>query len=351
MFQRLPHMSERLRSTGMDPLGDLLDGVRARTAAFCQAVLDPPWGLRIDDRAPLALATPLRGHAWVILDDGEKVLVEAGGVAIVQGPESYTVADKPTTQPQISVRPGNRLIDLDGVDITAETLQRTNTSRLWRRAGVPGPDGSTVLASGTYQVANFVSGRLLAALPRIVHVPREQIHSPIMELLAAEVDRDEPGQQVVLDRLLDLALIATLRAWFARPAADPPGWYRAHGDPLIGPALRLVHDDPAGPWTVAGLAAATGASRAAFARRFTDLVGRPPMTYLTQWRLDLAAEALRNSDATVGAIARQVGYANAFALTVAFKRVHGASPTDFRRTHRPGSSPQPVFPAWEANAG
>jgi hypothetical protein len=114
MFQGLPHMSERLRSTAMDPLGDLLDGVRVRTAAFCQAVLDPPWGLRIDDRAPLALATPLRGHAWVILDDGEKVLVEAGGVAIVQGPESYTVADKPTTPPQISVRPGNRLIDLDG---------------------------------------------------------------------------------------------------------------------------------------------------------------------------------------------------------------------------------------------
>ncbi|PWK48138.1 AraC-like DNA-binding protein [Actinoplanes xinjiangensis] len=328
MFQNLESMSERLRSTVMDPLGDLLDGVRARSAAFCQAVLDPPWGLRIDDRAPLALASPLHGHAWVVPDDGPPVLVETGGVAIVQGPSPYTVADTPGTRPSVRVLPGNRLLDLDGTDITAETLQRTNSSRLWRRSGTAG--GSTLLASGTYQVSNFVSGRLLAVLPRIVHVPREQIHSPILDLLTAEVARDEPGQQVVLDRLLDLTLIATLRAWFARPAADPPGWYRAHGDPLVGPALRLLHDDPARPWTVAGLATATGASRAAFARRFTDLVGQPPMTYLTHWRLDLAAESLRTSDATVGAIARQVGYANAFALTVAFKRVHGASPTEFR---------------------
>ncbi|MFC7533913.1 AraC family transcriptional regulator [Actinoplanes sp. GCM10030250] len=312
----------------MDPLGDLLDGVRAHTAAFCQAVLDPPWGLRIEDEAPLALAIPLRGHAWVIFDEGEPVLIRTGDVAIVQGPEPYTVADSPETRPSIFVRPGNRLISLDGIDVTTDAKRQTVMSRL----GSAG--GSTVLASGTYQVSSFVSGRLLASLPRIVHVPREQVRSPIMDLLATEVDRDEPGQQVVLDRLLDLALIATLRAWFARPAADPPGWYRAHGDPLVGPALRVIHDDPARQWTVAGLAAATGSSRAAFARRFTDLVGQPPMTYVTHWRLDLAAEALRNSDATVSSIARQVGYANAFALTVAFKRVRGTAPQQFRQSRQ-----------------
>ena len=130
----------------------------------------------------------------------------------------------------------------------------------------------------------------------------------------------------------DLALIATLRAWFARPEADAPGWYLAHGDPLVGHALRMIHDDPAWPWTVASLAAIAGASRAAFARRFTALVGQPPMTYVAHWRLDRAADLLRDTDATVEAIARQVGYANAFALTVAFKRVRGNTP----RQHRNG---------------
>ncbi|MEV6304406.1 AraC family transcriptional regulator [Actinoplanes sp. NPDC051861] len=307
----------------MDPLGDLLDGVRAHTAAFCQAILDPPWGLRIDDGAPLALAIPFSGHAWMVPDSGEPVLFQPGDVAIIQGPEPYTVADSPGTRPSVWVRPGNRLFDLDGVDITT-SAKETAVSRLGRA------EGSTVLASGTYQVSSFVSARLLASLPRLVHVPREQVRSPIVDLLATEVNRDEPGQQVVLDRLLDLALIATLRAWFARAEADPPGWYRAHGDPLVGPALKIIHDDPARQWTVAGLAAATGASRAAFARRFNDLVGQPPMTYVTHWRLDLAAEALRNTDATLASIARQVGYANAFALTVAFKRVRGATPQQYR---------------------
>ncbi|HWS34593.1 MAG TPA: AraC family transcriptional regulator [Actinoplanes sp.] len=367
----------------MDPLGNLLDGVRAHTAAFCRAVLDPPWGLRIEDGALLAFASPIRGHAWVVFDDGEAVLIEPGGVAIVRGPQPYTVADNPDTAWDIRVLPGNRLYTRDGTEVQAADLQEGGgrgarsagsdrggaagagvgdprpvgggdvaavesrpgggdvaavesrpeggdvtavESRSGGGSGVlPGP-GTTTLASGTYQVAGHVNARLLALLPRVVHVPRERISSSLLDLFVSEIDRDEPGQQVVLDRLLDLALIAALRVWLS----EQEGWYRAYGDPLVGPALRLVHDDPARPWTVEGLAVAAGASRAAFARRFTELVGQPPMTYLTHWRLDLAASALRTSDATVHAIARQVGYANAFALTVAFKRVRGTTPSEHR---------------------
>ncbi|MFC7550439.1 AraC family transcriptional regulator [Plantactinospora sp. GCM10030261] len=314
----------------MDPLGDLLDGVRARTAAFCRAVLEPPWALRIADEAPLALATALRGHAWIVPDGGTPTLLNPGDVAIVQGPDPYTVADHPGTSATLTVRPGNQLITNDGTDVTAEARLTSDTSTLGPRHDNGRPDSSTVLASGTYQVSGDVSGRLLAALPTIVRVPREDVRSPITALLAEEIAKDEPGQQVVLDRLLDLALIAALRAWFARPGANPPGWYRAHGDPLVGPALRLIHEDPARSWTVAALAAATGTSRAAFARRFTTLVGQPPMAYLTRWRIDLAADALRATDATVATVARQVGYANAFALTVAFKRVRGVTPRQHR---------------------
>jgi AraC-like DNA-binding protein len=341
MFARLVYLSDRLRWVGMDPLGDLLDGVRARTAAFCQAVLEPPWALRIADQAPLALVIPLQGHAWIVPDHDEPTLCRTGDVAIVQGPTPYTVADNPDTRPTLVVHPDNRLTTTDGLDITEEVRLSTNTSTLGPRAGNARPDSATVLASGTYQVSSFVSSRLLASLPHLVRVPREDVRSSIMDVLSAEVSRDEPGQQVVLDRLLDLALIATLRAWFARPTTDPPGWYRAHGDPLIGRTLRLIHDNPARPWTVATLAATTGASRAAFARRFTALVGQPPMTYLTHWRLDLAAEALRNTDATISTIARQVGYANAFALTVAFKRVRGTTPRQHRGDH-PTKTPTPA---------
>jgi AraC-like DNA-binding protein len=138
----------------------------------------------------------------------------------------------------------------------------------------------------------------------------------------------------VLDRLLDLLLIAVLRAWFSRPDAEAPAWYQAYGDPVVGRALRVLHHNPAHPWTVATLAAEVGVSRAALARRFTELVGEPPMTFLTGWRLALAADLLRGPDATVGAVARQVGYGTPFALSTAFKRVRGVSP----QQHRVGAS-------------
>lgn len=101
----------------------------------------------------------------------------------------------------------------------------------------------------------------------------------------------------------------------------------------MGPALTAIHSDPARPWTVEKLAAVGGASRAAFARRFAEVVGQPPMTYLTEWRLDVAADLLRDGDATVASVARQVGYANPFALSVAFKRVRGVTPRQHRRGH------------------
>ncbi len=158
-------------------------------------------------------------------------------------------------------------------------------------------DGETVMLTGSYQLEGEVSGRLLRALPPLLVLRGEDWDSPLIGLLADEIVKDEPGQEAVLDRLLDLLLIAVLRAWFARPEAEAPGWYRAHGDPIVGPALRALHHDPAHPWTVAELADRSGVSRAALARRFNDLVGEPPMSFLTGWRIALAADLLQEPGA------------------------------------------------------
>ena len=139
-----------------------------------------------------------------------------------------------------------------------------------------------------------------------------------------------PGQEAVLDRLLDLLLVTCLRTIFE--GDDAPAWYAAYDDPVVGTAVGLIHHHPEHPWTVASLAAACGASRAAFARRFTELVGEPPLSFLTGWRLALAADLLVGSDATLSSVAAQVGYGNAFALSAAFKRRHGQSPTEYRRS-------------------
>jgi transcriptional regulator GlxA family with amidase domain len=118
----------------------------------------------------------------------------------------------------------------------------------------------------------------------------------LIDLLAEEAGRDGSGQEAFLDRLLDVLLIAVLRIWFDREGNAPP-WWDAEHDPVVGAALRLIYNNPAHPWTVANLAAAVGSSRAVFARRFTELVGEPPIAFLTGWRLALAADLLRTSEA------------------------------------------------------
>ncbi len=161
-------------------------------------------------------------------------------------------------------------------------------------------------------------------------VRADALESPLIALLAEEIVRDAPGQEAVLDRLLDLLLIAALRAWLSRDEAAAPGWYRAHGDPVVGHALRLIHDDPAHPWTVAELAREAGVSRAALARHFNELVGEPPMAYLAGWRIALAADMLLEPGTTIGSVAAEVGYGSPYALSTAFKRLRGLSPREHR---------------------
>jgi AraC-like DNA-binding protein len=174
-----------------------------------------------------------------------------------------------------------------------------------------------------------VSETLLRLLPSIVVVPLDGSSEPLVRMLADEIARDRAGQETVLDRLLDLLLIGAVRTWFSDPDHDT-GWFRAQSDPIVGPALRLVHDDPAHPWTIGELASRVGVSRATFARRFADLVGQPPMTYLAEWRLKLAADLLREPRHTIGAVASAVGYGTPFALSAAFRRERGESPRDYR---------------------
>ncbi len=254
----------------MDALASLLDGPRAQGAFLLRALFEPPWAVRIEDRAPLSSVAVVRGLAWVVPDQGDAVALRPGDVAVMRGPDPYTFAGDPATPPQAVIHPGQRCTTLDGEDLHAAMDLGVRT---WGNS----PHGTTVLLIGTYQMHSAASQRLLAALPPTLVLPHEAWHSPIIALLDDEIVKDEPGQDVVLDRMLDLLLIAVLRGWFSRSEANSPAWYRANGDPVVGRALRMLHDNPAHPWTVAKLAAKTGVSRATLARRFTQLVGEPPM--------------------------------------------------------------------------
>lgn len=308
----------------MDAIAGLLDGPRARQAFLLRSSMDPPWSLRIADEAPLTVVALVRGRAYVVHDDAQEQELGPGEVAVIRGPLPYTVADEPDRAPQAIIEPGQRCVSIDGTELADQWSLGVRT---WGNSA----DGATIMLTGTYQLDSEVGRRLLEALPTVLVLRAGEWDCPVIPLLADEIGKDEPGQEAVLDRLLDLLLIAVLRAWFARPDTRAPNWYRAHADPVVGHALRLMHHNPAHPWTIVRLANEVGVSRAAFARRFQQLVGEPPISFLTGWRIALAADLLNEPGATVASVARRVGYENPFALSTAFKRIRGVSPQQHRR--------------------
>ena len=306
----------------MDALSGLLDGPRARNAFLLRIVMDPPWSIEVRDESPLTVLAVVRGEAHLI-GGPDPIRVAAGDVALVRGPDHYTMADSPSTAPQVVVHPGQRCTTLGGTDLALEM-------RLGVRTWGNDSDGATVMLVGAYEQQGAVGQRVLTSMPSMLVVPANELDSPLVQLLADEIVKDDHGQASVLDRLLDLLLVATLRTWFSRAGAAP-AWWSAAADPIVGPALRMLQDDPAHPWSIAELASSVGVSRAGLARRFTDLVGEPPIAFLTGLRLALAADLLLDADASLGSVAQRVGYGSPFALSVAFKRAYGVSPQAHRR--------------------
>src|SRR5690242_16774849 len=179
----------------MDVLAGMLESPRARDAFLLRSTLAPPWSLRIEDQAPLTVMAVVSGHAWVLPDSEPPVLIEAGGVALFRGPEPYTVADDPSTAPQVVILPGQECVSPEGKPMDFFGVRDWGNAR----------DGSTVLVTGTYAMRREVGRRLLSALPAVAVVPLEPCR-PVVSFLVDEIVRDEPGQEAVLDRVLDLVL-------------------------------------------------------------------------------------------------------------------------------------------------
>ena len=303
----------------------MIRGVRANGSLFGSSTLTPPWALRFVDGAPLTLCTVLGGAGWIVVDGQPPEPLRPYDTIVVRGPAPFTFVDEVGTEAEPVPC---------GEDCATPDQGGTRHRLGWSDAG-DGAGGTTLIV-GAYPVRGEISQRLLDALPVILRVEAGGTGDPVLDHLAAEVALDVPGQQVVLDRLLDWMLVCTLRAWFDRPGGEPPGWWAAQRDPVVGDALRLLHADPAAPWTIAALADRARVSRSTLAKRFAELVGEPPLTYLTRWRMTLAADLLAQRDtATVAEVARAVGYADPFGFSAAFKRVRGVNPSDYRRALSP----------------
>ncbi|GAA2632439.1 hypothetical protein GCM10010411_83410 [Actinomadura fulvescens] len=189
---------------------------------------------------------------------------------------------------------------------------------------------------GAYSLDQARAHPLFAELPEVMHLPARVGRHPSLqgaiELLGRELDRETPlGGDAALPALLDLLLLYIVRAWYDdRPGDTATGWAAALRDPAVAAALRGIHEQSERLWTVQSPAGHAGLSRAAFARRFTDLVGSPPLAYLTWWRMTMAARLLCDTDLPLRAVAARTGYTSEFAFARAFKREFGAAPGRYR---------------------
>ena len=299
----------------------LLDGPRAREAFVLRVVMAAPWALRVEDRAPLSVMCVLRGGATLVPDGGETVRLEAGDVGAVRGPTAYVVADDPHTPVHVRVLPGQVCVDPEG-----ELLDRSMAlgPRTWGNART----GDCELLVGTWHADAEVSRPLLDALPAVLVRRPAGRDAAVVELLASEAREAEPGQQAVLDRLLDLVLLGLVRSWVGEEPGAVPSL--ARHDPAVQQALGLIQQHHEHPWTLVALARECQVSRATLARRFTATVGEAPMGYLTRWRIARAADLLVSGEESLESVARRVGYGSGFALSTAFKRERGISPREHR---------------------
>ncbi|WP_280265059.1 AraC family transcriptional regulator [Nocardia wallacei] len=304
----------------MDVLTDVLAATGVRGVVLAQLTAAGEWGVRLDEVPMAAFHAVVDGDCWLIRPGADPLPLAAGDFVLLPTGGGHGLASVPdaelTPYAQIAPPPGRRAIVLDG----------------------PGPRTRTVC--GAYRYDDYGSHPLFTLLPTVVHLSAAQsAHRPelaaTLTLLAAEVEAERPGAQTVVDRLVDVLFIHALRAWTASRAEAAASWLAALHDPEIARAMALLHENPSRPWTLADLADRVGVSRATLARRFTALVGEPPLTYLARWRMELAARRLRDSAESVAAVGRSVGYASEFAFSRAFKRVHGQPPAAYRTSRRP----------------
>lgn len=318
----------------MDGLSHLLGGHRGREAFVLRCEMAPPWSFRVEDHSTVAVVIVIAGSAVLSDDGGPPVRLGPGDVAVVKGARPYVLADEQlidglARQPTVVIEPGQHCRSLVGPEVGADV---SRSMLLAGGAWGNSAGGPTVFLTGVYELSHQVGGRLIVSLPAVAVLPAPSCEPALVALLTRELATDQLGRSAILDRYVDLVLLSGVRAWFARPDADPPRWWAAQEDPVVGQVLALMHDQPGQPWTLVGLAEVVGYSRASVARRFSGLLGQSPMAYLTQWRLDLAADLLRDRVDSVEVVGRTVGYANPFAFSTAFKRAHGVSPRAFRAT-------------------
>ena len=310
-----------------DPLG-ALDRLRLDGAIFLRGEYSEAWAYESPTGEMMAgLLRPGRdrllffhiiatGRCWVSIDDGDRHWASQGDVVVIPYGHQHKMGGSS--------------------DATCVSVLELMAPPPWTELPVirhgAGGDRTDVIC-GYLDVEDPLFDPALAALPPVFVVRPTGAAAPwVQSSLRYVLEATEGGdsESTVLTTLPGIVLAEVLRLYLAAAPAADHGWLAALRDPVLAPALAALHHQPERAWTVAELGAAVNVSRSVLDQRFRHVLGRPPMRYLTDWRLHVAKDLLTSTDLGVHAVARRVGYESEEGFSRAFKRAHGSAPAHWR---------------------
>jgi AraC-like DNA-binding protein len=326
-----PSFAERTDSPrgDYDVLAEMLRAVRLTGSVFLDACFSAPFGVvspkRYDERTPMAHLRHISifhliaaGTCTVEIATGERKTVSAGDVLLLPFADAHKIWNGEFTE----------------MVLAEDVVRQGPVSGMWVvNHGGGGPQ--TRMVCGFIESSEFLFAPVFRTLPPLLvehtgeHKVSAVITATVREILAL-ADTAAPGTELMLGRLMELLFVEVLRGYAARLPASATGWFAALKDPLVGRALQFVHADPARRWTVDDLAHEAGTSRTVLAERFGAVMGHTPMEYVTSWRMQLAADRMRNGNENFASIGAAVGYESEAAFHRAFKRVTGVTPGRWR---------------------
>ena len=307
----------------VDPLADVFDLSRVSGAVMAQLIAHEPWGLAVDPVPGAVFHAVVAGSCWLRLPSRAPQHLMPGDVVLLPTNTPHELVSSPEAPPESLTR------------FEADTRRTPGADMV-----IQGPGAGARVLCAAYDYDHEVAHPLLSQLPPVLYIPAGMPGddggvAATLRLLALELGARPPGSRAAVGRLIDVMLIHVMRAWLRRQEDDAPdGWLLALRDPVVARAMNAVHQRPGEPWTLESLASEVSVSRATLARRFTQLVGETPPEYLTRWRMDLAAQRLRDTDDTVAVIADAVGYRSEYSFSRAFARHRGLAPGRYRRQAR-----------------
>lgn len=302
----------------MPTLNDWLREVRSDGVALVRTRVAAPWGFAVPAGDAVVFHFVAQGRAFVRQPGAPTVELQAGELVLFPHSDAHEVAHTAT-----------------GKAVALATF-------IARRDGVvdAAAKASTLLC-GQFTMDRHLALPALRALPPMVRLhpsalPQHAALGDTLRMLQAEVETPHFGSETVVRNLLSNLFVYFMRAWADSVAPDAHNWFAAVRSPHTARALARIQQAPEQAWTLAQLAEEAGLSRATFARQFANMVGEPPHSYLTRWRMGIAARLLEASDLRLSEIAARVGYQSEFSFSRAFKQARGIAPHHYRRAAVPG---------------